>query len=117
MTAIGITLFTAVRGQPEEARHESEERYRALFENANDAIATATLEGVLTQVNRATERLLGWSREEVIGQPTHKFLTPTSAAHKAERIRRALAGEQLPATFGGSVKWCGNRIRQQSALG
>ena len=31
--------------------------------------------------------------------PTQKFLTPTSAAHKAERLRRALAGEHLPATF------------------
>ena len=99
MTAIGISLFTPVRGQPQEAPRESEERYRALFEDANDAIATSTLEGILTQVNRAAEHLLGWSREEVLGQPTQKFLTPTSAAHKAERLRRALAGEHLPATF------------------
>ncbi|HKA56838.1 MAG TPA: PAS domain S-box protein [Candidatus Binatia bacterium] len=99
MTAIGISLFTAVRRRPEEARRESEERYRALFENANDAIATSTLEGIFTKINRATERLLGLSREEVIGQPSEKFLTPTSAAYKVERIRRALAGEHLPATF------------------
>src|SRR5215813_7348742 len=99
MTAMGISLFTAVRRRPEEARRESEERYRALFENANDAIATSTLEGIFTKINRATERLLGLSREEVIGQPSEKFLTPTSAAYKVERIRRALAGEHLPATF------------------
>ena len=67
MTAIGISLFTPVRGQPQEAPRESEERYRALFEDANDAIATSTLEGILTQVNRAAEHLLGWSREEVLG--------------------------------------------------
>ncbi|MBI3301005.1 MAG: PAS domain S-box protein [Deltaproteobacteria bacterium] len=77
----------------------SEERYRDLFENATDAIATFTLEGIVTRVNREAERKLDWSREEMIGQPYQKFLTPASVAHIEERTRRAPAEEKLPSSF------------------
>jgi PAS domain S-box-containing protein len=44
----------------------SEERYRDLFENANDAIFTADLDGRLTSINRAAEWLSGYSRKEAL---------------------------------------------------
>ncbi|HEV8714506.1 MAG TPA: PAS domain S-box protein, partial [Candidatus Binatia bacterium] len=78
---------------------ESEERYRDLFENANDVNATFTLDGTITSVNREAERMLGWSRQEMIGQDVHKVATPASVALTEERARRALAGEKLPAAF------------------
>ena len=79
---------------------ESEARYRALFDDANTAIATFTLDGVITNVNRAAARMLGWSREEMVGQHYGTFATPTSVALAEERTRRFLAGEKLPsATF------------------
>lgn len=77
----------------------SEERYRNLFENANDAMVTFSMDGVVTSVNRGLEAMLGWSREELIGQHYRKFVPPNSAAIGEERTRRFLAGEHLPSIF------------------
>jgi PAS domain S-box-containing protein len=43
---------------------ESEERYRELFENANDIIYTIDLAGNFTSLNRTGERLTGYSQAE-----------------------------------------------------
>lgn len=50
-------------------------------------------------MNRGAEVLLGWSREEMIGQHVRKVATPASVALAEDRIRRFLAGEKLPPTF------------------
>lgn len=69
----------------------SEERYRNLFENASDAILSFTLAGVITDVNRGLETLLGWSRDELIEQHYRSILTPDSAVMMEERVQYALA--------------------------
>jgi PAS domain S-box-containing protein len=46
------------------ALQASEERYRELFENANDIVFTADAEGRLTSINRAGEKLTGYRRDE-----------------------------------------------------
>ena len=47
---------------------ESEERFRSLSENAPDIIYTLDINGLLTYVNPAWERILGHSIDEVIGR-------------------------------------------------
>ena len=89
----------AARRQAEDALHASEERYRALFENANDAIVIFTLDGIVTSVNRGLEAMLGWTREELLGQPYRKFVTPDSVAQGEARTRGFLAGERPPSIF------------------
>jgi len=92
-------ISTNMHTQALEALRASEARYRDLFEHAEDVIFSCTLHGMITSVNRATERLLGWPREALIGQHDSKILTPASIDLGRERIRRSLAGERLPKLF------------------
>ena len=51
------------------ALRESEERYRAVAEAATDAIITIDSDSTILIVNPATERIFGYSTEEMIGKP------------------------------------------------
>ncbi|MPZ24782.1 MAG: EAL domain-containing protein [Dehalococcoidia bacterium] len=50
----------------QEALEQSEERYRELFENANDMVYTHDMHGRFTAVNRAFERISGYTRSELL---------------------------------------------------
>jgi PAS domain S-box-containing protein len=64
-----ICTDITARRQAEEARMESEARYRDLVEGVNSAILCWSHDGQITFVNPFAEHLFGWSAEEVIGQP------------------------------------------------
>ena len=57
---------------------ESEERYRELFENANDIIYTHDLTGNFTSLNKTGERITGYSRDETLKMNIADVLAPES---------------------------------------
>ncbi|HSK64308.1 MAG TPA: PAS domain S-box protein, partial [Pyrinomonadaceae bacterium] len=74
----------------DELIREREERYRELFENANDIIYTHDLQGNFTSLNRSGERITGYSREETMKMnvadviaPEYLNLAREMIAHKA----------------------------------
>jgi PAS domain S-box-containing protein len=83
----------AERKQIDEALRESEERYRELFENANDIVFTLDLEGNLTSMNKAGEQVSGYSREEFLGRSITDILTPESVSVMWGMRDRKIAGE------------------------
>jgi len=75
--------------QAEEALRESEERYRELFENADDAHFTAGVDGRIISVNRAAERMSDYSRGELVGKQFTDLLAPEAL----EATERAFAAK------------------------
>ena len=77
-----------------DALRESEERYRELFENANDMVYTQDLSGRITSVNRATERLSGYSRAELLTLTIDQLVESSSRPVMRAMLDRKLSGEE-----------------------
>lgn len=56
------------RGEVEQARRESEEKYRTLAETASDGIITVDESSTIVFINRAAGRIFGYALEEMAGQ-------------------------------------------------
>jgi PAS domain S-box-containing protein len=68
----------------------AEERFRTLFESANDAIYIRDEEGRFLEVNRTACEHLGYSREELLGMTVAEIDTPEFAATLPARSRSIL---------------------------
>ena len=76
----------------EEGLRASEERYRDLFENANDVIFLHDLQGKVVAVNRAAEYLTGYSRAEILGADFAILLAPEAREAMQDSVRAHLGG-------------------------
>jgi PAS domain S-box-containing protein len=74
------------RKRMEEELKASEERYRDLFENANDGIYILDRAGRIVSFNRKAEELTGYTFEEVRGQP---YTLLVSSGPERKKARRA----------------------------
>ncbi|HEY6561849.1 MAG TPA: response regulator [Polyangiaceae bacterium] len=70
----------------------SEERYRAVTESANDAIAILTDDGIICEVNRSLERTTGVPRDQLIGRHIRELAAPGHEHELLSAYQESLAG-------------------------
>ncbi len=79
----------------EAALRASEERFRAIFETAQECIYLKDRSLVYTSVNPAMERLLGLPAKDIIGRTDRELYGREAARRMAEVDDRVLAGETI----------------------
>jgi PAS domain S-box-containing protein len=76
----GVALYfrdITDRKEDERALHEAEQRFKLLVESVEDyAIFMLDRDGRIGSWNRGAERIKGYPREEIIGQPYERFFPP-----------------------------------------
>jgi len=90
---------------------ERDEKYRLLFENANEAICIIQ-DGIMKVFNPKMVEMLHYTPEEILRTSFDKFIYKDDLAFVMDRHKRRLMGENVPETYDframdkyGTVRW------------
>ncbi len=101
----GKTIIAAVvrdiseQKQTEEALKKSEDKYRQLVENINDAIFSLDDDGTIAYISPAIKKILGYTPEEMLGKHFTNFIYPEDMDLLIKRYNELLAGKIIPLEY------------------
>jgi len=81
------------RTRAEKQLEESEQRYKSLFENNPDGICSFDRDARFISVNPATERITGYTADELLRQSIRQMIAPEDALRWQEHFQQTLLGE------------------------
>ena len=82
----------------EDAKKESEEKYRTLVNRANDAICVLQ-DGIIKMFNPRLPEFWGGSEEEIMGRPFTDFVHPDALPELISNYNRRISGESFPSLY------------------
>lgn len=85
---VGVCWDMSKRKRVEAEALAHERRFRAVLESAPDAMMIVGFRGQITYVNNETERMFGYSKSELIGQPV-EILVPESIRAQHVSLRES----------------------------
>jgi len=105
-TEEGTMVMSAVRDITE--RKRAEQKFRDLLESAPDAMVIVGREGRISLVNSQTERLFGYSRQQLLGQPV-EILVPERYRGKHTGNRATFFSQPRARNMGAGLELYGLR--------
>lgn len=90
---VGLARDISERKHAEQALHDSEERFRATFEQAAVGIAQVAPDGRWLHMNRKLCDIVGYSREELLQRSFQDITYPDDLDADLAFVRRMLAGD------------------------
>ncbi len=91
--AVASFIDITKRKRVEAALRESEERFRATFEQAAVGITHASIDAKFVRVNQKFCDIVGYTREELLEQTFYELTHPDDIDINGESVRSLLAGE------------------------
>ncbi len=96
---IAVTTDITERKQMEETIRKSEERYRTIFESANDIIILMDKKGKIIDINQNIIKLGGYSREQLVGKnfrTLSKIMPKKTMAVVVKKFMLRMMGVDVP---------------------
>ncbi|MBI5194490.1 MAG: PAS domain S-box protein [Nitrospirae bacterium] len=109
--------WIAGRMETESNLRESEERYRDLFENANDLIQSVDENGGFIYVNRKWKNVLGYTDEEIKNLTLVDILRKDTIPHCMEIFRELQKGKEIENIEAVFVTKCGDEVFVEGKVG
>lgn len=93
--SIGVIRNISERLAAERKLEENEERYRDLFENANDLIQSIDINGNYIYVNKKWKKTMGYNEKEIKKLTIWNVIRKDHQKNCKEILRRIIAGEAI----------------------